>query len=115
MRLVVLAALLSGCATDISGAEARRSMARGALLVDVRSRAEFKERPVRGAVNLPIEELKRRLAELPRNRRLIVYCHTGARAGAAALILRKAGVRDVRNVGSIGRLVYGSNEAPPLF
>lgn len=112
----MLACGLAACATDTSGAEARRLVAQGALLVDVRSRGEFAERPVPGAVNVPIDELQRRARELgPPDRPVVVYCHTGARAAAAKLMLERAGFRRVHNVGSIGRLVHGSNEAPPLY
>jgi len=45
-----------------------------ALLLDVRPRTEFEAGHLRGAVNIPIEELSARLNELPRDRRIIAYC-----------------------------------------
>jgi rhodanese-related sulfurtransferase/biotin operon repressor len=45
-----------------------------ALLLDVRPRTEFEAGHLRGAVNIPIEELSARLDELPRDRRIIAYC-----------------------------------------
>ena len=98
---MLLFLLLAGCATDTSSREAHELVGRGALLVDVRSPAEFAERHVAGSINVPVEDLRRRLAGLPR-RPLIVYCHTGVRAGIAASILRKAGF-EVHNLGSIAR------------
>jgi phage shock protein E len=115
MRWLLLLCLSAGCAADTSSASARDLVARGALLVDVRSREEVRDRPVAGAVNVPIDELSGRLSELPRDRPVVVFCHSGARAGAATLILRKAGFRRVHNAGSVGRLIHGSNDAPPLF
>jgi phage shock protein E len=91
----------AGCATDTSSREAHELVDHGALLVDVRSKSEFAERHIAGSINVPVEDLKRRLSELP-NRPLVVYCHTGARAGFAASILRKAGF-EVHNLGSIAR------------
>jgi rhodanese-related sulfurtransferase len=114
MRLLLAVLALAGCATDTTAIEARRLVARGAVLVDVRTPAEFAEAHPRGAVNIPVETLKARLAELPRGKPIVVYCHSGARAGAATMVLREAGF-DVHNVGSLGRFRYGSNEAPPLF
>lgn len=45
-----------------------------ALLLDVRLRAEFEAGHLRGAVNIPIEELSGRMDELPRDRQIIAYC-----------------------------------------
>ncbi len=111
-RWIALALLLAGCATDTTAAEARRLVDHGALLLDVRSPAEFAERHIAGSRNLPVEELRTRMGELPRERALIVYCHTGVRAGFAAQMLRKAGYR-VFNLGSIGRWYHQSAEPPP--
>jgi rhodanese-related sulfurtransferase len=114
--LAALAALAAvpGCATDTTRAEALRLAARGALLLDVRSRAEHAERHLPGSVNIPIEELRARLSTLPRRRDIVVYCHSGARAGIAALWLRRAGFTRVHNAGTIGRLTV-ERESPPLF
>ncbi len=96
-----LALLAVGCATDTSSLEAHRLVEHGALLLDVRTAAEFSERRLPGSRNIPVEELKQRLGELP-HRPLVVYCHTGVRAGFATQILRKAGF-EVHNMGSIAR------------
>lgn len=45
-----------------------------ALLLDVRPRVEFEAGHLRGAVNIPIEELSARMHELPRDRKVIAYC-----------------------------------------
>jgi rhodanese-related sulfurtransferase len=114
--LVVFVGLFpAGCATDTTAAEARRLAQAGARLLDVRSPDEFRERHLPGAINVPIEELGRRLGELDRGRALIVYCHTGVRAGIAVELLRKAGFRRVHNLGSIGRWASGDADPPPLF
>jgi rhodanese-related sulfurtransferase len=114
VALVAALAALAGCATDTTRAEALRLAARGALMLDVRSRAEHAERHLPGSINIPIEELRARLPTLPRERDIVVFCHSGARAGVAALWLRRAGFTRVHNVGTIGRLVV-ERESPPLF
>jgi rhodanese-related sulfurtransferase/DNA-binding transcriptional ArsR family regulator len=58
----------------VSRAEAASSSRRNAVLLDVRPRAEFEAGHLRGAINIPIEELPGRLNELPRDRRIIAYC-----------------------------------------
>lgn len=45
-----------------------------AILLDVRPRQEFEAGHLRGAINIPIDELQDRLTELPRDRPLITYC-----------------------------------------
>ncbi len=61
------------------------------LLLDVRSRAEVKQAPVPGAVNIPIDHLRGRLEELPRDRDIQVICHVGMRAYLACRILSQHG------------------------
>lgn len=46
----------------------------GAVLLDVRPKREFDAGHLRGAVNIPIDELAGRFDELPRDRRIITYC-----------------------------------------
>ncbi len=104
--LALLGVLLGGvaCSVDIPAREARQLVAQGALLLDVRTPSEFAERHVPGAVNIPVEQLKERLAEVgPRGREVVVYCHSGARAGVAAMMLRKAGYSRVHNLGAMAR------------
>jgi len=55
---------------DVAAALVRQN----AVLLDVRPRAEFEAGHLRGAINIPIDELAGRLAELPRDRRIITYC-----------------------------------------
>ncbi len=108
---VAAASLLCGCATDVTGAEAHRLVEQGARLLDVRSREEFAEVHIDGSQNIPVEELKARLGELPRDRPIIVYCHSGARASAAVVILGKAGFRKVHNMGTYYR--WSEARRPP--
>ena len=47
--------------------------ARRIMLVDVRSAAEFQEKHIRGAVNVPLTEIERRFAEIPREPLVVLY------------------------------------------
>lgn len=51
-----------------------------------------------GARLVPLGELERRLAEVPKDRSVLVVCQVGARSLAAAAFLMAAGYRDVTNV-----------------
>jgi ArsR family transcriptional regulator len=53
---------------------ARRLKARTAVVLDVRPEDEFALGHVPGALNIPMNELKRRLAELPRDQEIVAYC-----------------------------------------
>lgn len=92
--------------------EVAKLLASGALLVDVRSKAEALLGIAPGATNIPLLALKRRLAELPRGRDIILYCGTGARAGKAKEVLDAHGYqafnggsyKEVRKiVGTLGK------------
>lgn len=75
----------------VDGARARALVAAGALLVDVRTPAEFDEGHVEGAVNIPVQELATRLSEVPRDKEVVVYCRSGGRSANATDILAEAG------------------------
>ncbi len=63
------------------------------LLVDVREPQEFEASHLRGAVNLPLSQLRGRHEELPRDRDVTVYCQVGQRGYYATRFLRQHGVR----------------------
>lgn len=70
---------------------ARSAVARGALLLDVRTPGEFSGGHLDGASNIPVEELERRKAEIAAGREVVVYCRSGRRSARAAEILRASG------------------------
>ena len=76
-----------------------RLMLNGALLVDVSDRVTYYGRHVRGAYNLPWDELDRRARELPQDRPIVIYSRDGAHAADADLYLRARGY-DVHLLGS---------------
>lgn len=69
-----------------------------AVLLDVRPRIEFEAGHLRGAINIPIDELTERLHELPRDRQFVTYCRGEycLFADEAAEILRAQGFNVVR-------------------
>lgn len=68
----------------------------GAALIDVRSVEEHANGAIPGAVNVPLDELRDRLGELP-DGPLVVHCQVGLRGHIATRLLRQHG-RDVRNL-----------------
>jgi NADPH-dependent 2,4-dienoyl-CoA reductase/sulfur reductase-like enzyme/rhodanese-related sulfurtransferase len=67
-------------------------------LVDVRTPQEFAAGHIPDAVNIPVDDLRSRLGELPRDRKIAVYCQVGQRGYLATRILRQAGF-DAVNIG----------------
>ena len=77
----------------------------GALLVDVRSAAEFASGNAPGTVNIPLQEIGSRLAEIPKTAPVVLCCASGTRSGMASLVLKKNGYTQVYNVGTWGKLL----------
>ena len=90
---------------DISVDGAAGKLADDALLIDVRTPGEFASGAAPDAVNIPLDEIQTRISEATsdKNKPIILYCHSGARAAIAAKTLRKAGYADVSNVGTLSR------------
>lgn len=79
----------------------RELVAGGALLLDVRGPDEFGDRHLDGAVNIPVQELGRRIHELgAKSRPVVVYCRSGARSAAAARLIEGAGY-EVLDIGGM--------------
>ena len=92
----------SGYAPLVGAQEARQLLAAPAaqrpVLLDVRNLNEHETSHVRGAVNIPVDELRFRLDEVPRGRPIIVHCRSGFRSHLALRILKEKGWTDVRNL-----------------
>lgn len=68
------------------------------ILVDVRTTDEYSLGSIPGAINIPVDELRSRLSELPKNRPIVVTCAVGLRGYLAYRILVQHGYKDVRNL-----------------
>ena len=89
----------------LSAEQASGLMAEGAIVVDVRTPAEFDDDHVAGALSLPLD-LVGRLADerLPdKEKPVLLYCLSGTRSALAGRTLKRRGYGRVHNLGSIGR------------
>ena len=68
------------------------------LLLDVREGWEIETAAVAGAVCIPMGEVPTRLAELDRDRPVLVMCHHGRRSAQVAYLLERSGFREVINL-----------------
>lgn len=81
----------------------------GAFVVDVRNPPELNEGYLTGSVNIPLGELKNRLSEIPKDKKVVLYCRSGRRSQIAANLLRRNDYEQVYNV-SGGFLAYPGNK-----
>ena len=86
----------------------------GGFLLDVRTPSEFANGHVEGAINIPVDELRSRLEELPSDKSapLYVTCQVGLRAYVGIMILRAAGYDNLYNL-SGGYLTYKTYKYRP--
>ena len=68
------------------------------FLLDVRTPQEFEGGHIPGATNIPLDDLRSRLGEMPRDRQIAAYCQVGQRGYMATRILLQAGFKAV-NIG----------------
>lgn len=109
---VQLKSIHPGDEQDNGKPEVKQSDAASPIIVDVRTPGEFKTGAYPGAVNIPLDELPRRFAELGDNlkRDITVYCASGARSAYAENLLRQMGYTNVKNGGGITAMM--SKRAP---
>jgi phage shock protein E len=77
-------------------------IAKGALIVDVRTPGEFNSGHYKGSINIPVDDVEKNLVKFgDKNRLIVVYCRTGNRSGKAKAILDKNGFKNVINGGGL--------------
>lgn len=91
---------LFGCGPKV---DLKELVEQGATIVDVRTAQEYGTGKVRGAVNIPLNQLQSRIGQIRRDRPVIVYCASGGRSSIAKSILRNNGFEAVYNAGGIAK------------
>lgn len=69
-----------------------------AMIIDSRTKEEYDFGHIEGAINIPVDEIRSRLNEMPRDKKIIVYCAVGLRGYIASRILMQHGYNDVYNL-----------------
>lgn len=69
-----------------------------AMIIDSRTKEEYDFGHIEGAINIPVDEIRSRLNEIPRDKKIIVYCAVGLRGYIASRILMQHGYTDVYNL-----------------
>ena len=70
----------------------------GDILLDVRTQVEFLAGHIDNAINIPIDELRQRINELPNEKSIFIYCEAGLRGYLAQRMLKQNGFQHVNNL-----------------
>lgn len=86
------------------------------ILCDVRAKGEFEKNHIKGAMNIPAPDLRKRYRKLDRKKPIALLCSTGHRSSLGASLLKQRGFKEVYNVagGMIGYTAAGYTPECPL-
>ena len=105
--------ILAGKMTPLYWRELEQADTTKVILVDVRTADEYALGTIGGAVNIPLDDLRERMGEIPTDVPVWLFCGVGLRGYLASNILKANGYRDVRNL--IGGLkTYRAATAKPV-
>lgn len=90
--------ILSGKMTPLYWREMQQADKSQVTLVDVRTPDEYALGTIPGAINIPLDNLRERLADIPENKPVYLFCGVGLRGYLASNILKSKGYPDVRNL-----------------
>ena len=100
---------MSGCTKvdDKTLLAAHKAVENGAVIIDVRTSKEYRQRHIENAINISVQELSKSVARVPKDRVLVVYCQSGNRSSVATQILSQKGwkVYDVATEGEYNRKI----------
>lgn len=83
-------------------ADAKEKIKQGAYLIDVRTKQEYNAEHIKGAVNIPVEEIENPSKKIiSKNDVIIVYCRSGSRSKQAAEKLINLGYENVYDFGAM--------------
>lgn len=91
-----LSSLPAGFHSVEDGETLRQEIAAGAVLIDVREKAEYADGAIPGALNIPIRTVAKSLEQIPQDQPVIVYCASAHRAAMAGAMLHVLGYDNVR-------------------
>lgn len=90
--------ILNGKMTPLYWRELQQADLTKVTLVDVRTKDEYELGHIPGAVNVPLDEMRSRMKEIPSDKPVFLYCGVGLRGYLASNILKENGYKDVRNL-----------------
>jgi phage shock protein E len=87
---------------DINEGIKKMKATEGAVLLDVRTREEYRDAHIPGSLNIPLDELEAASNKIPdKNTPVFVHCLSGARSRQAEHILKHIGYTNITDIGGI--------------
>ena len=101
--------LLTGCSKELESSKVSCKqkddlVSNGAVIIDVRSKEEYEDYHLEGAINIPYTEIATKIKEysnITKDTKIVVYCKSGVRSGKAFETLKSEGYLKVYDLGSI--------------
>ena len=90
--------LLDGRFRQVPVSAVRNLVESGAYIVDVREKGEYAASHLKNAVNIPLSELRGRIAEIPKDRPVYLHCRSSQRSYNAIMALQQNGFNNVINI-----------------
>lgn len=90
--------LLNGDFKQINIDKVRALVENEEYIIDVREKDEFERGHIKGAVNIPLSELRKRVNEIPQDKPVFVHCRSGQRSYNAIKALQNLGYKNLYNI-----------------
>lgn len=85
---------------SITAQKTKQTTKNETFYVDVRTPAEFAQGSVKGAINIPLDQIENQLAKFKGKKNIFVFCRSGNRSSQAKVILEQNGFTNIKNGGS---------------
>lgn len=90
--------LLNGDFKQVNVDKVRELVELNNTIIDVRENYEYDQGRIKGAINIPLSELRERIDEIPKDKPVYLYCRSGQRSYNATLALQNLGFNNVTNI-----------------
>lgn len=95
---LVASNLMAGSFKQVRVSQVRQLVESGAVIIDVRERNEFARGAIKGAINIPLSELRQRMDEIPKDVPVYVHCRSAQRSYNAIMALKQNGYNQAYNI-----------------
>ncbi len=98
MASLVALNLLGNKFKQVRVSQVRELVESGAYIVDVREPAEYERSHIKGAVNVPLSQIRERIGEIPKDKPVYLHCRSSQRSYNACLMLQSKGFDNIYNI-----------------
>lgn len=98
LAALVATNLMAGRFEQVRVSDVRNLVEAGAHIVDVREENEFAQGALKGAVNIPLSQLRERMNEIPKDEPVYMHCRSAQRSYNAVMALNNSGYTNVKNI-----------------